>query len=104
MSAPFSKYWFLLLNILEQFHHNVLSQIVEKHCSKISSIFSVVLIMSIGVLRFNSSQLTSVMILLTFKWQQQEKSKLAKTKVSFRELLHLVIVLFTGRLLSSQLW
>uniref|UniRef100_A0A8C3H098 Mitochondrial assembly of ribosomal large subunit protein 1 n=3 Tax=Corvus TaxID=30420 RepID=A0A8C3H098_CORMO len=74
MSAPFSKYWFLLLNILEQFHHNILSQIVEKHCSEIFSIFSVVLIMSVGVLRFNSSQLTSVMMLLTFKWQQQEKN------------------------------
>lgn len=84
ISAPFSKYWFLLLKIPEQFHHNVLSQTVEKHCSELFSILSVALIMSVGVLRFNSSTLTSVMILLTFKWQQQEISKLAKTKVPFR--------------------
>lgn len=84
MAAPFSKHWFFfLLKILEQFHHNVLSQIVEKHCSEMFSILSV-LIMSAGLLRFNSSHLTSVMILLTSKWQQQEINKLTKTRVSFR--------------------
>lgn len=59
MSAPLSKYWLFLLKILEQFHHNVLSQIVENHCSEIFSGLSVVLIMSAGVLRFESSTLMS---------------------------------------------